>query len=89
MGQNINNTEDPCGEFGPDQRWAVAWFVSVIIIGTAATYGLSRVDRFNYDTKGIFIDNEKYRQNRLATTSIGSETRDPRASSLLKDRLPK
>lgn len=89
MGQHTNDIDDPCADFGPDQRWAVVWFISVIVIGVAATYGLSKVDRFNYDTKGRFLDNEKYRQNRLATTSIGSESIDPRASSLLHNKINK
>lgn len=81
------NIEDPCGEIGPDQRWAMVWFVVVVIIGACATYTLTRIDRKNYDTKGQFFDYEAYRQNRLATTTIGSDTKDPRASSMLSGKF--
>ena len=81
------NSEDPCGEFGPVQRWALVWFVLAIAVGITMTIVLSRVDRFNYDTKGVYLDYNKYRENRLSTTTIGSERNDPRANPLLSSKV--
>lgn len=73
---------DPCAAFGPTQRWALVWFVASILIGITLVCVLSRVDRFNYDTKGIFLDYDQYKENRRAITSIPSEEIDPRARPL-------
>ena len=80
-------SEDPCGSFGADQRWAVVWFLSVIVVGSCLTYTLSRIDRYNFDTKGVYLDYDKYRENRVSSTSIGSERSDSRATSLLATKV--
>ncbi len=77
---------DPCASFGARERWAAVWFVSVVLVGSVLTYSLAKIDRFNYDTKGVYLDNAQYRENRLATTSIGSEKLDPRARSILSSK---
>ena len=80
-------SEDPCGSLGADQRWAVVWFFSIICIGSVLTYTLSRIDRYNFDSKGVYLDYDKYRENRLSTTSISSERSDSRATSLLATKV--
>jgi len=77
---------DPCGTVGPTQRWAFVWFFSVIAIGSSLVFGLSRIDRFNYDTKGVYLDYDKYRENRKAIVSIPSERVDKRAQSLFSTK---
>lgn len=78
--------KDPCGSWGKDQKWAVIWFVSVIVFGTVLTCTLARIDSWMYhndDTVEIagvkLIDNEKFRDNRKATFGIASERSDLRA----------
>jgi len=80
-------SDDPCGNFGPDQRWAVVWFIAIIFIGSGLTYTLSRIDRKNFDSKGVYLDYDKYRENRVSGTSIGSERTDSRATSLLATKV--
>ncbi len=78
--------KDPCGAWGKDQRWALVWFVSVIIFGAVLTCTLSRIDSWMYhnddlvDIAGVkLLDNDKYRDNRKASFSIPSERSDMRA----------
>jgi hypothetical protein len=78
--------KDPCGSWGKDQKWALVWFVSVIIFGTFLTCTLSKIDSWMFynddlvDVAGVkLIDNDKYRDNRKASFSIPSERSDMRA----------
>lgn len=75
--------EDPCAGVGPAQRLAYVWFLSLLVIGICLTATLTRIDRFNYDTKGRFLDFVEYKENRTATGSIKSERMDPRMKSEL------
>ena len=79
-------SDDPCGSFGPDQKWAVVWFFSVIIGGAIFTSQLARIDEWMYRSNGevrVFnarlIDFDVARENRRAATGIASERNDPRA----------
>ena len=78
---------DPCGEFGPTQKWAVVWFFSVIIIGATAVYHLSKVDRMMYDTNAEFFDYGAYRENRKAQSSLRGDSFDPRSHGDLNSVL--
>lgn len=78
---------DPLEGFQSENRGAAIWFVCAILFGGFLTYKLSRIDRMNYDTKGKYLNYTEYKENRLATTSLGSETKDPRASSLLSTKI--
>ena len=73
---------DHCAGFGANQRWALVWFLGSLVVGGSMVFVLSQVDRFNYDTKGVFFDYDQYRENRKAITSIPSEEIDPRARPL-------
>ncbi|MBL7662044.1 hypothetical protein JNK13_04745 [bacterium] len=78
MAENIS-IEDPCGEFGPTQRWALVWFVAVLAIGSFATYTFSQTDRWMYDNNAEFLDYQAYRENRNAIYSLAAERVDERA----------
>lgn len=79
MSDSHENIENPCGEFGPTQKWAVVWFFSVILIGIGAVYTLRNTDYYNYKTNGEFFNYSAYRENRSAATSIASDSIDPRS----------
>jgi hypothetical protein len=70
---------DPCGEFGPVQKSALAWFFSVIAIGVFAVYQLCKIDRHMYDSNAETLDYSAYRDNRLAQVGIRSDLIDPRS----------
>ncbi len=70
---------DPCGEFGPTQRWALVWFFGAIAIGAFLTVKLATFDRGYYDSDGYVLDYDVYAENRGAFTSVGTERVDPRA----------
>lgn len=76
-----NSNIDPCGEVGPVQRWAFVWFFVMVLCGGMLTYRLATIDRWMYDNNGERLDYDAYRENRSATTSIGSERIDPRQLS--------
>lgn len=69
---------DPCGSFGPDQRWATVWFFAAIFIGAALTVTLAKTDAYNYLTNGEYFDYDRWGANRRGQTGIGSDTHDPR-----------
>lgn len=69
---------DPCGEFGPTQRWALVWFIGVLLGGSALVAVLASIDNRMYTSGAEFIDWNRYRQNRTASTTIGAERIDPR-----------
>lgn len=70
---------DPCGEFGPTQRWATIWFFAVIAIAVGAIYTLRNTDYYNYRTNGEFFNYDSYRQNRFGQNGIRSDSLDARA----------
>lgn len=70
---------DPCGEFGPTQKWAVVWFCSVIVLGAVFIWNLSKIDRMMYDTNAEFYDYGAYRENRQAQASLRGDSFDPRS----------
>ncbi|MBP9837648.1 MAG: hypothetical protein KBC84_02940 [Proteobacteria bacterium] len=76
---------DPCGDFGPDQKWAVVWFFAVVLIGIFAVTVLRNTDYYNYTHNGEFYDYEAYKSNRLSATSIASENVDERAHKSLSE----
>ena len=69
---------DPCAEFGPTQRSATVWFFCAILVGASLTVVLSQIDRFNYDTKGRYLDYSAYKNNRKSSTTIPFEQIDER-----------
>ena len=77
------NLKDPCGDFGPDQRYAVVWFFAVIIIGLAAVFTFRNTDAYNYATNGEFYDYAKFRANRVSQTHIASDGVDERSNGNL------
>ena len=70
---------DPCAEFGPDQRWAVVWFVLILIGGVTFVRVLSHIDEWMYAHNAEFLDYDAYADNRFSHTSIRSAPMDPRA----------
>ncbi len=70
---------DPCNDGSPENFWAHIWFIAIVVIGCGVVYQLSHIDRWMYDNNGEFLDYDAYRDNRHATTSLGSERIDPRA----------
>ena len=72
------NIEDPCAEFGPTQKWAVVWFLSVLVITALLVCKLSEIDRKMYDTNAECLDYDQYRANRASSFGLKSEAVDPR-----------
>ena len=79
MKNQSEQLKDPCGEFGPAQKWAVVWFIAVIIFGSVMTYQLSKIDSHLYHTNAEYLNMADYKENRLSQTTIASERFDPRA----------
>lgn len=71
--------EDACGAYPFSKGAAVFWFVVLLIISSSLTFVLSRIDSFMYASDAVYLDNVKYSQNRLGSTSIPSGTEDVRA----------
>ena len=69
---------DPCGVDGRYHRQAYVWFVCVVIIAALLTFYLARIDRWMFDTNARYLDDAKYRENRLGATSVASEDIDHR-----------
>lgn len=76
---------DPCGEFGPTQRWALVWFISVIAIGIAVSYTLCQIDARMYATNAEFFDYFKYKDNRYSAIRIEGDGFDERAHATVVD----
>lgn len=77
---------DPCGSWGPDQRWSFVWLVSILCFATLLTVTLARIDSWMYhnddlvEVAGVkLLDNDKYQENRRASFGIASERSDARA----------
>ena len=70
--------QDPCGEFGPTQRWALVWFFSVIVLGVAVVCTLRFTDYYNYINNGEFFDYNAYYENRASQTHIPTMADDSR-----------
>ncbi len=90
MASDVSNPEDPCGDFGPDQKWAVVWLVLVLILGTFGVYKASRLDEWMYTHNAQFLDYDKYEENRKSASSIPMGEVDPRAKGGLdvaRDRV--
>ena len=81
MTSSNSNSGDPCGGFGPDQKWATVWFFIMLIGGSCLVYKLSSIDHWMYTTGGDLLNYTDYTENRLAATSIGSERIDPREAN--------
>lgn len=77
-GHDSKQLADPCAVDDRYQRQAYVWFFCVAIISTVAVYYLSSIDRWMYDTNGHYLDYDKYRENRRASTSLASERVDER-----------
>ena len=73
--------EDPCADYGPNQRSAVVWFFAVISIGVVLGVSLATYDRGNYDAKGYIMRFDDHKENRLSATSLPSERQDERTLS--------
>ena len=71
---------DPCAVDGHYHKLAYVWFVCVVIIAALMTFYLARIDRWMYDTNGQYLDDAKYRENRVGATGIATEFVDPRKS---------
>lgn len=67
---------DPCAEIGPNQRWAFVWFVAILIIGTVATVKFAGMDKWMWEHNADWMDWDKYKENRVAHTTIPSERND-------------
>ena len=83
---------DPCAAVGPEQRWALVWFVSAIIIGIVATSQFMKIDTWMYNNDAEVLDMKAYKENRQAQASVASGWKDERQgagySTVLKE-LPK
>jgi hypothetical protein len=69
---------DPCGEFGPTQKWALVWFLGVLVLGTMFVNFLMRTDRHMYRTGGDPLDYAAYTENRVAQYTIPRDVIDER-----------
>lgn len=78
MATSNNEIKDPCAEFGPTQKWAVVWMLSVIVLGSLLTYKLACIDGEQYDKKGVYLDYDAYHKNRDAQSGLASERIDSR-----------
>ena len=70
--------ENPCGTFGPDQRSALVWFLVVVIGGFCFVSYLCRVDAWMWINNAEVLNYTDYRHNRVASTTVGAERKDPR-----------
>ncbi|MFN8388660.1 MAG: hypothetical protein U0136_00045 [Bdellovibrionota bacterium] len=71
--------DDPCGSYGPTQRWAIVWFFAVILIGISAAFTFKNTDSYMYATGAENFDYKTYRETRLAQTSQVNDNVDERA----------
>ncbi|MCB0346066.1 MAG: hypothetical protein KDD66_13175 [Bdellovibrionales bacterium] len=78
MSKHAESAGDPCGDFGPTQKYALVWFFCVILGGVLLTMKLASIDSWMYANNGEFLDYQQYRENRRALTTIPSERVDPR-----------
>ena len=78
-----NSVEDPCADFGPVQRNALIWFVFVVIGGGILVSQLARIDSWMFANNAENLDYGKYRENRVAQYSLGSDAVDPRSRGAL------
>lgn len=76
---------DPCGDFGPTQRWALVWFCAVIAIGASVSYTLCQIDSTMYATNAEFFDYAKYKDNRYSAIRIKGDGYDERAHATVTD----
>jgi hypothetical protein len=74
-----SSVTDPCGEYGPTQRWAIVWFFSVIALGLALIYTFRNTDAYMFHSNAEFFHYDTYRESRVAQASIGSDTVDERS----------
>ncbi len=89
MSGEHHSVTDPCGSFGPDQRWAVVWFFCILFIGIGAVRLLRDTDNYNYKTNGEFYDYSKYRSNTVSKSHIPSEVSDDRMHGGYGDAVKK
>ncbi len=74
----MSDANDGCAGIEPMKAKATAWFIGALVISASLAFGLSRIDRYMYDSKAPYLDNAKSAENRLAATSIKSESIDAR-----------
>ena len=79
MSAEHSSVSNPCGEFGPTQRWALVWFFGAIIIGTTFAYVMAFTDFYNYSVNGEFFKYDSYSANRFGQNGIQSDSLDPRS----------
>lgn len=84
----IHNPEyDACAPVSAEdfrlRRRAVVWFIAAVTIGLAAIITGSQIDRWMYDSGAGVIDFSALKANRLASTSIRTESQDPRRNGTL------
>lgn len=79
VASDVSNPEDPCGDFGPDQKWAVVWLVLVLILGSFGVYQASNLDEWMYQNNAQVLDYEKYDENRSSASNLPMGDLDPRA----------
>ena len=76
---SAEEAEDPCKGWGPTQRWALVWFIAIVIGGSIFVCKLSSIDKQIIAIKGDLLDYDAYRKNRLAQAGVKREFSDPRA----------
>lgn len=72
--------QDPCAEFGPNQRWALVWFLAIVFGGIVLVTQFARMDSWMWENNADFMDWKAYKENRIAHTTIPSERTDHRSA---------
>ena len=70
---------DPCGDYGPTQRWATVWFFAVLAIGMVAVFIFRNTDYFMYHTNAEFYNYSAFQEARQAQYNIRSDSVDERS----------
>ena len=71
--------QDPCGDVGPTQRWAIVWFFAVLLFGLGLVFTLRNTDHYNYMTNGEFFDYNAYGENRFTSAKMHGDSPDERS----------
>ncbi|MDD2941591.1 MAG: hypothetical protein PHC51_01360 [bacterium] len=82
MSEVVDSSAGHCANSKCGQAFAWVWFFSVIVIGSVGTYFLANIDAYLYSVKGRVLDYDAYRENRMASSSLGRDILDPRQAPL-------
>lgn len=81
--REVLQSEDPFQRSTSADRWALVWFLVVLVGGSYLTYRLALIDRWMYSHNAQVLNQGALRENRSALTSLSSEASDSRARGSL------